>query len=163
MTAPAQIPEQLPLPLLEAQLDQWVDEFPVHAIRQHLDELHRRKGDLEAAIESLNRRLAVWIAMRSHAEGRDVDSPPSKRDGILNLLERDPHREFRLSEIRAHLTEGGLMQDTAKARHALEMTVVNMTNRGEIERPRKGFYRIARGGDKSPALMNVRSWDGEER
>lgn len=149
MSAMPQI-EELPHPLLEAQLDQWVDDFPVEAIRQHLRELRERKGTIEAAIESLDRRLAVWSAMRSHASGHDVASPPSKRDGVLNLLERDPNHDFRLAEIRDHLTEGGLMEDSAKARHALEMTVVNMTKRGEIERPRKGFYRIAQGGENLP-------------
>lgn len=141
------LPEELELPLglLEASLDNWIDSFPAGEIRQHLAELERRKGTIEAAIEALNRRLQVWATMRTFAAGHDPAAVrPSKRDAVLNLLEQDPYREFALSEIREALIAGGLLDDTPKARHALEMTVVNMTKRREIERIKKGFYRIAR-------------------
>jgi len=82
---------------------------------------------------------------------------------VLNLLERDEYHEFRLAEIRDHLIEGGLMEDTPRARHALEMTVVNMTKRGELERPRKGFYKIAQGDVQAPVLTSVHCEDDEVR
>jgi hypothetical protein len=135
--------DPLPVGHLEAQLDQWVDAFPVEAIRQHLEDLERRKGDIEKAMESLNRRLQYWSAMRAHHAGQGDKTPkPSKRNAVLNLIERDPGREFALKEIWAVLVEDGIVEDTPKARHALEMTVLNMRKRGEIARVRKGFYKL---------------------
>jgi hypothetical protein len=141
--------EPLPIGVLEAQLDSWVDGFPIETLRQHLAELEQQKGTIEAAIESLNRRLDIWQAMRAHSHGHGhLAKRPSKRDAVLTLLEKDPWREFSLAEIRQRLIADGLLDDTAKARHALEATVSNMTKRGEIARPRKGFYEIVRTADE---------------
>ncbi len=137
---------------MEAQLDRWVEDFPADSIREHLAELERQRGTIEAAIESLTRRLQMWIALRAHTAGKGhLAKRPSKRDAVLALLERDHTREFSLAEIRSYLSEAGVLEDSAKARHALEATVSNMTKRGEIDRPRKGFYRLVRATDKPAA------------
>jgi hypothetical protein len=136
--------DPLPDGMLEKQLDQWVDSFPVDSIRQHLADLEQKKGTIEAAIESLNRRLRIWQTMRAHSAG-GISAPevrPSKRDAVLSILERDPTREFALAELRQMMLDGGLLDDTQKGRHALEATVSNMCKRGEIERPRKGYYTL---------------------
>jgi len=162
--APLELSEALPIGHLEAQLDTWVGAFPVDAIRAHLKELERQKGNIESAIESLNRRLAIWQAMRAHQAGQgDLVPTPSKRDAVLNLLERDPYREFTHAEIRSTLIESGLLEDARKARHALEMTLSNMTKRGEIERLRKGFYRFAREGYNSAVPTSPTSSGDEGR
>jgi hypothetical protein len=158
-----QLDLDLPAGALEAQLDAWVGSFPVESIRQHLRELERRKGTIEAAIESLSRRLNMWQAMRAHSAGHgDLTERPSKRDAVLTLLERDPTREFSLTEIRGFLIEGGMLDNTPKARHALEATVSNMTKRGEILRPRKGHYIVAPSGtEQATRLTNLQRKEGE--
>src|SRR5579862_4057081 len=96
--------DELPIGHLELQLDHWVDQFPREAIVAEIAELERRRGDIEAALDSLNRRLQSWQAMRAHRLGQDnVAHRPSKRDAVLALLERDPTRCFSLSEIRTRL------------------------------------------------------------
>ncbi len=156
-------PQDLPIGHLEAQLDDWVGSFPIASIRAHLKALEHQKGTIEAAIESLNRRLAIWQAMRAHEAGQgDLVPKPSKRDAVLGLLERDPHREVAHSEIRSRMIEDGLLEDSRKARHALEMTLSNMTKRGEVTRVRKGFYKLApQQGARSVLPTNVQSRDGE--
>lgn len=155
----------VPAQILEISLDQWVDSFPVDRVREELAELERQKGSLEAAIESLNRRLQIWTAMREHQAGLDNTAQrPSKRDAVLNLLERDPYREFALSEIRGKLVSDGLLDDSRKARHALEATLSNMVKRGEAMRPRTGFYKLPpfKGGT-SAALTDLHCKEGDER
>lgn len=135
----------LPDGLLEKQLDEWVESFPVDSLTAHLADLQRQRGTIEAAIESLNRRLAMWQALRSQQGGYANPSPkPTKRDAVLSILERDPTRQFSLTEIRNLMFEAGVLEDTPKARHALEATVSNMTKRREIYRPTKGHYMLAR-------------------
>jgi len=133
----------LPLSYLEAQLNRWLDTFPAEALRRELAELEKKRGTIEAAIEALNRQLLIWQTMRTRALGMRQAELPSKRDVVLALLERDESREFSIVEIRESMIEGGLLEDTPKARHALEATISNMVKRGEIERPHRGHYRLA--------------------
>lgn len=141
--------DTLPIGHLEAQLDRWVDSFPVEAIQQHLAELQARKGTIDAAIESLTKRLQVWQAIRAHDAGRGVSVVvPTKRESVLVLLDRDPTREFSLAEIREYLVDCGLLENSARARHALEVTVSNMVRRGEIARPKRGFYALVSPGGR---------------
>jgi hypothetical protein len=155
----------VPAQILEISLDQWLDSFPIDKVQAQLAELERTKGTIEAAIESLNRRLAIWAAMREHQAGFDNSARrPSKRDAVVTLLERDPYREFAASEIRDKLIEDGLLEDSKKARHALEMTLSNMVKRGEAVRPRKGFYKLSPSqGGTSVALTDLRCEEGDER
>ena len=134
----------LPARYLEKRLDQWIDDFPIDAVKTQLEELERERGSIEAAIASFRRRLEIWGAMRAHAQGHGDKVPkPRKRDAVLNLLEQDPGRTFALSEIRDRLITDGLLEDSDKARHALDVTLSNMRRRGEVTRVRKGFYRLA--------------------
>ena len=161
-TAANQIQEP-PLGLLEAKLDEWVNSFPIDTIREHLSDLERQKGDIEAAIESLNRRLRIWQAMHATSVGQgDLVPLPSKRDAVLTLLERDPSREFSLAEIRAMLINDGLLRNDLKAQHALEVTVSNMTKRGEIHRVRKGIYRLPDGANRTARPTNFRCKEDED-
>jgi hypothetical protein len=131
--------------LLERSLDDWIATFPVDRVRKELDALKRQKGSLEAAIDALNRRLALWQAAKDGIDDMHVlvgrRNYPPKRDAILHYLAERDGQVVRLGVMRDALIERGWLAHGKKAAHAFEVTAANLVRRGEIERVRKGYYR----------------------
>jgi hypothetical protein len=138
---------------VEGELAEWIRTFPSREVKAQIAELESARARLEDALRSLHTQLALWDAARRAAStngprGRDVrDRPlPPKREAILHVLSERPDHTFRLAEIREILLARGWMPAGRKAAHALEVAATTLAKRGEIDRPRRGFYRM-RGAD----------------
>ena len=146
----------------EALLD-WIDAFPTKQLERRLAALLMQRRDLDVEIRFLQNQLlryrqyledlrpgeagAPATPSRSRDAGqRTTDARPAKRLAVLRLLSETPGRTWRLSDLRDELTKRGWLEDSDKARHALQVTMLSMAKRGEIEKPRTGFYRIATDG-----------------
>jgi hypothetical protein len=129
----------------------------IEAGRAELAELERRRSAIEVEIASRMRSLKAWeSAQRSLAprtQSLHLTSSaqhPTKREAVLALLS-ESSSEIKLADIRRALIERGWMSDDRKSIHALEVAAIAMAERGELRRPRKGFYALAtigpHGGD----------------
>lgn len=79
---------------------------------------------------------------------------PPKRFAVFRLLGEDALKEWKLADLREELIRRGWLADDDKARHALQMLMLNMAKRGEIDKPRTGVYR---------AMVKVEDKSDEER
>jgi hypothetical protein len=131
--------------LLERSLDEWMETFPVERVRKELETLKKQKGSLEAAIDALNRRLALWQAAKEGADELHLlvgeRKFPPKRDAILYFLTEQNGREMSLRDMREALIKRGWLAPGKKVAHAFEAAAANLARRGEIQRVRKGYYR----------------------
>jgi hypothetical protein len=81
------------------------------------------------------------------------DYPP-KRIAVIRLLSETPGRAQRLADIRSKLIERGWLEDSDNARHALQVSLINMAKRGELERPEKGYYALTSSQFSEPLPLN---------
>jgi hypothetical protein len=136
----------------------WLDAFPTTALERRLGTLLLQRRELDVEIRFLQAQLFRY---RQYLEdlrpGSTQESPaaggrvggkpyPAKRLAVLRLLSESPGRALRLSDIRSALVHRGWLEDSDKARHALQVALLGMAKRGELEKPRTGFYRMATDG-----------------
>jgi hypothetical protein len=62
---------------------------------------------------------------------------------VLRFLSETTGRAWRLADLKAALIGRGWLEDSDRARHALQVTVLAMAKRGELEKPRTGYYSLA--------------------
>lgn len=151
-------------------LREWATTFPENELREAISALEQKRREIEDELELFQAALTAAEDLRAKANGNGHRRPPSKREAVLELLREQPDTEYKLSEIRSALIERGVMPDTDRASHALQMTVQNMFARyGEVDRPRPGFYKLAapsganKSGEISNATENPRQNPGEGR
>jgi hypothetical protein len=135
-------------------IQDWVTSFPVEQIDEAIEKLEDKRREIDDHIALLMNARGMWKDLQQTANGNGNGHKPTKRHAVLALLSSDPDREFKLADIRLALVGQGVMADTDKAAHSLQMTLHNMFKRyGEVERPRPGHYRLARTGTKASDLI----------
>jgi hypothetical protein len=125
-------------------INDWLNAFPADRVRSELQSLERQRHQLDERISVLRRRLALWESAKAADENGIVTDPrllPSKRQAISQILDEHPLRTFRLVEIREALVARGWLEVNHRSIHALEVAAAAMAKRGEIVRPRRGYYR----------------------
>jgi hypothetical protein len=137
----------------------WLDDFPVAALDKRLTALLLQRRELDVEIRFLQAQLMrhrqYLEDLRPGAAGRERPTPasdasgaqpktqtPPKRLAALRLLSEAPGRAWRLAEIRQALIDRGWLEDNDRARHALQVTLLAMAKRGELQKPRTGFYQM---------------------
>jgi hypothetical protein len=130
----------LEIDFLQAQLSRY---------RQYVQDLVR---PVETTIPKPGQGVIVGVAVeRDEAapiEARRESTPeyPAKRTAVLRLLNEDRHKQWRLADIRDELIRRGWLSPDEKARHALQVLMLNMTRRGEVLKPATGVYQSKRSG-----------------
>ena len=133
------------LETLEAEVDHGLGALIV-AAKAELSELERQRSQLDEKIAAHTRRIRTWETTQRTLRQqpprlRALESAPAtKRDAVLAFLADYPDDEFKLIDIRRALIERGWMTNAQS--HALEVAVVGMAQRGEIQRVRKGIYTL---------------------
>lgn len=144
----------------EALLD-WLDAFPTERIERRLSALLTQRRSLDVEIRFLQAQLVRYRqyledlrpgTLTASEDGRRQNGEsdattgqpqmPPKRLAVLRLLAETPGRAWRLAEVRQALIERGWLEDSDRASHALQVTLLGMAQRGELNKPRTGFYRI---------------------
>jgi hypothetical protein len=139
----------------------WIEAFPTKELETRLTTLLKLRRQLDMEIRFLQAQVLRYRQYledlrpdtaqpdQSGAEGEtraatttDQRHPP-KRMAVLRLLSETPGRTWRLADIRKTLVERGWLEDSDRARHALQVALLGMAKRGELEKPRTGFYRLA--------------------
>jgi hypothetical protein len=123
----------------------------VVAGRRRLAALEARREELEREIAAQTRQLRTWEAAQ-----RSLRPPirptllsvapdtgiPTKREAVLAYLTEAPDSVFKLVDIRRALVERAWMNNDKSSIHALEVAVIEMAERGELRRVRKGYYKL---------------------
>jgi hypothetical protein len=147
----------------------WLEAFPTKELERRLSYLLKERRDLDVEIRFLQTQLvrfrqyledlkpgtaeAALMDAGSHPGARQRPQHPPKRMAVLRFLSETPGRAWRLADIKVALTKRGWLEDSDRARHALQVTVLGMAKRGEIEKPRTGFYRLATDGSADEATI----------
>lgn len=140
-------------------LMEWLEAFPLRQVERRLTTLLEDRRELDGEIRFLQNQIIRYRQYLTdlNPEEEETDSVgvlaqdqtpqeyPPKRQAVLRLLSEAPGRSWKLSDIRDVLIQRRWLEDTDKARHALQVTVLNMAKRGDIEKPRKGIYRVSSG------------------
>jgi hypothetical protein len=140
----------------------WIEAFPTQELERRLTTLVKRRRDLDVEIRFLQTQILRYRqylqdlrpspseATQPPESEQRHDGPPTsrptrppKRLAVLKLLSESPGRTWRLADIRNTLIERGWLDDNDRARHALQVALLGMAKRGELEKPRTGFYRLA--------------------
>lgn len=134
-----------------AAVDEWVRAFPHERLRKARKALLVQRAELDSKIDELDRRLAVYESLRVPASNGKRDPEPvapsrrrvtPRRAAFYRILEQDSEREIPLGEIKDRLVALGHMEDTERERHSLQVMASKMVKRGEVQRPRDGFYKF---------------------
>lgn len=169
-------------------VNEWVDAFPLAAVRAALKELQRQRDEIDIRILDLEDKVLVYQSIRPAARSRNGKGPEvgsvatspqaavgrrktPRREAFYKILEAEPEKSFPLAEIRDRLVAMGHMADTKAERHSLQVMASKMFKRGEIARPQDGFYKFlpphavaasdqAKGSDQSVVQTNVHGQDG---
>lgn len=151
--------EQLPDTDLDTMVRQWVDSFPEAQVRSALSALIAQRDGIDRKIDRLETQIGYFESMRAKitpptngvvAKDPDPQLEPQRpkitprRAAIIEILSGQPNRAFKLSEIKQRLVQRGLMEDTPRETHSLQVMAQKMLKKGELERPRDGYYRIRR-------------------
>jgi hypothetical protein len=139
----------------------WLESFPVKELEKRLTYLVKQRRDLDVEIRFLqaqvtryrqyledlrppNAQVSVAEATAGKAAPRTAERHRlPKRIAVLRLLSETPGRTWRLADIRKTLIDRDWLEDSERARHALQVALLGMAKRGELEKPRTGFYRLA--------------------
>ena len=136
---------------------QWLDSFPRAKIEHRLGLLLTQRRELDQEIRFLQGQLVRYRQYLEDLAPPTADARPApelateqrqfppKRLAVLRLLGEAPGRAWRLADIRQTLINRGWLEDSDRARHALQVTLLAMAKRGELEKPATGFYRMANG------------------
>ncbi|MFL5916077.1 MAG: hypothetical protein ACJ752_10645 [Gaiellaceae bacterium] len=112
--------------------------------RQYLQDL-AEPGNEVTAPQTGPSQLAIAAsgntAVHVGATGAAQPEYPPKRVAVHRLLAENAFKEWKLGELREELIRRGWLADDERARHALQMLMLNMAKRGEIDKPRTGVYR----------------------
>jgi hypothetical protein len=136
-------------------LMEWLDGFPAKRVERRLTELLARRRELDVEIRFLQTQLVRWRDYLAELRGEErpqVAPPqatsrteqreyPTKRQAVLRLLSENPRRPWKLSEMRETLVKRGWLEDSGRAAHALQVTVLKMAKAGQIEKPEVGVYK----------------------
>jgi hypothetical protein len=136
----------------------WLEAFPNKELERRLSLLltQRRKLDVEIRfiqtqlmrhrqyLEDLSPGSTTAIAEAiPRTSARSRSQYPPKRMAVLRFLSETPGRAWRLADLKTGLIGRGWLEDNDRARHALQVTVLGMAKRGELEKPRTGYYSLA--------------------
>jgi hypothetical protein len=147
---------QLEVPYLEAEVEGRLSTL-IERTDAEIEQLKRTRSVIDNKITLLVRKRKLWEAtvnaLSARAEDGTADDAwrlrlvtgeqPAKPRAVVAFLSEHPDRAFRLIEIRHALIARGWMDEGQRSAHALEVAVRTLQARGEIERPRRGVYRIA--------------------
>jgi hypothetical protein len=109
------------------------------------------RGDAERQIERLEHEItekqeerAKWFALLGLKQqlGPPGKAPTLRRAILLVLQDRPAGYRTKLAEVRGRLIERGWLTDSKSDAHRLQMMASDMTKRGQLERPSKGWYRL---------------------
>lgn len=134
------------------QIVRAIEGTSVEVLTAELQQVERRADFLRAAIAlkqaSNTREVAsqLFPPEEEAPEASENGTRPSKRQAVLRLLSETPSRSTKASAIRTRLVERDWLDDTPSATHSLGVTLSKMYKRGELSRPRKGFYKITDAG-----------------
>ncbi len=127
----------------------WLRSFPIDEVKRQIADLEREQEGIAEAIAGLRRRLTMWSALSEFTSMESADTPrsgvgqvPSKRDALLALLAEAQGQPSRLVEMREEMIARGWLARTPQAIHALEVAATTLAQRGEVERVKKGVYRL---------------------
>ena len=82
----------------------------------------------------------------SSAKLKLTTSPPSKRKMILRRLGENPGESMRLVDLKNELVGRGWLDDTKDAAHSLGVSAYKAFQKGELDRPKHGYYQITEKG-----------------
>jgi len=157
-------------------LMEWLEAFPLRQVELRLGTLIEQRRELDGEIRFLQNqiiRYRQYLTDLNPEEEEETDSVgvlaqdqapqeyPPKRQAVLRLLAEAPGRSWKLSDIRDVLIQRRWLEDSEKARHALQVTVLNMAKRGDIEKPRKGIYRVSGGRVATARRLHRAMSEGE--
>lgn len=75
------------------------------------------------------------------ASGKD-DKRPTRREAATAILSSEPRRAWKLSEIVAEFDARGWGGNGEYEDHLVLRTLTDMLKRGQVKRPKKGYYKI---------------------
>ena len=156
----------------------WLESFPRQQIERRLAGLVSQRRDLDIEIRFLQNQLVRYreyladlqpghpdaaprqsaVAQTGTVGARPDASPayPPKRLAVTRLLAERPSYSWKLSEIRDALVERGWLEDSEKARHALQVVILKMAKSGEVGKPDTGIYTYRPRGSQQVTLPPTR-------
>jgi len=136
-------------------------------LSRELSELEGRAELIRAALQYRQRReagpggqtVALGRAVE-HDEAHPMRRPPpqGRRRAVLMVMRENPAHVWAYSGFREELITRGLLENTERANHALGVAMGKMVKDRLLERPERGFYKLA--APDQPALADER---GEDR
>ncbi len=134
---------------------EWLNEDQIAAFARETQKLIT---ELEQRLRLLNQVLAVkqaWRAEMGDARamvpvpeahlGPEAPPPEGKTAGVLRLLGRDPFRSWTPGQLRSEMVNNGWMSAEQGDFDSLTATLSRMVAAGQIDRPRRGSYKLAPG------------------
>ena len=130
------------------QIERAVASTSTEVLEAELQAVERRADFLRAALVFKRAANTTEIASQLFPASEESGEPsengkrPSKRQAVLKLLGETPNRSTKAAEIKAKLVQREWLDDTPEAAHSLGVTLSKMFKRGELSRPKPGFYKI---------------------
>lgn len=116
------------------------------------DNARERIAQLDTEIEERKLERQKWFALLSlkqqlgespNGASPEAASVPTLRRAIFAVMNQWPiGSEIPLSALRAHLVKREWLTPERKDAHRLQMMASDMVKRGQLGRPRKGFYQL---------------------
>jgi hypothetical protein len=69
-------------------------------------------------------------------------APPTRRQAILRILEEQPRKSWKLSDLVAEMERRGWTGESKYEDHMVLRTLSTMMKANQVKRPRKGFYKL---------------------
>jgi hypothetical protein len=132
----------------------WVDDFPRERVAAAIARVENRLAKWRQA-------LAIYDAMHSENGSEPTrwsaaaaapdptnsliplpERTPTKAQAVTTVMRTSPHTTWKLDDLRRALVAHGWIEDTKRASHGLQVVTSTMVQRGQLERPEKGFYRL---------------------
>ena len=120
-------------------------------------DLTRELAELEGRAELIRAALHYRQSRRPHLSAADqlgpqpgeppgpdpARRPQSRRPGILRLMREQPRHRWPFRQVRDELIRRGELRDDERDTHALGVAMGKMVTGGLLERPERGYYRLA--------------------
>jgi hypothetical protein len=131
----------------------WIEQIPLEDLQAELQALEAQKAELESKVGVIRTALTLYSVARAAgvasaervprpARGSRQSSRQPAYVGIREVLASDPERAWKLEEIHQAMIQRGVAEPGRQDRGRLQLAASRMVEKGQIEKPSYGHYRL---------------------
>ncbi len=138
----------------------WLSQLDVRRVQAELEEFEAKKAEIDHQIERRRQALGLQEHIEAAAEelsaGRngttssghpDPESSdanyPVASDAIRQIMGEHPTRRIKLQNLEREMVRRGLAAPSTALRARVQAAARRMAAKGELKRPRVGYYQLA--------------------